>query len=62
MGITLVDIYLNWLSWFHFLIIKGDLIVILIDCMIFLLLFLDVKNVMSTVSFIAQLDSGTISQ
>ena len=24
---------LNWLNWFHFLILEGDLFVILIDCM-----------------------------
>ena len=28
--------YLNWLNWFQFLILKGVLLVILIDCMIFL--------------------------
>ena len=28
-GITLVDVYLNWLNWFHFLILEGDLLVIL---------------------------------
>ena len=26
---------LNWLNWFHFLILQGGLLVILIDCMIF---------------------------
>ena len=26
----------DWLSWFHFLFLKGGLLVILIDCMIFL--------------------------
>ena len=35
-GIALVDVHLNWLNWFHFLILKGGLLVILIDCMIFL--------------------------
>ena len=60
-GITLVDVHLNWLNWFHFLKLKGDLLVILIDCMIFLSPFLDVTRVsMSTVSFLAQLDSGTL--
>ena len=34
-GITLVDIHLNWLNWFHFLILVGGLLVILRDCMIF---------------------------
>ena len=31
---TLVDVHLNWLNWFHFLIFDGDLLVIMIDCMI----------------------------
>ena len=34
-GITLVDVHVNWLKWFHFLLLKGGLLVILIDCMIF---------------------------
>ena len=46
---------------FHFLILKGGLLVILIDCMIFLSPFLDVTRIsMSTVSFLAQLDSGIL--
>ena len=54
-GITLVDDYLNW---FHFLIIEGALLVILIDCMIFLSSFLDVTRMfMLTVSFLSQLNS-----
>ena len=45
-----------------FLILKGDLLVILIDCMIFLSPFLDVTRMsMSTVSFLAQLNSGILS-
>ena len=37
-------------NWFHFLILKGGLLVILIDCMIFLSPFLDITRVpMSTV-------------
>ena len=52
-GITLVDVYLNWLNWPHFLILRGDLVVILIDCMIFPSPFLDVTRMaMSTVSFL----------
>ena len=40
---------------------RGGLLVILIDCMIFLSLFLDVRRMsMSTVSFVAQLDSGIL--
>ena len=34
--ITLVDVLQNWLNWFHFLFLEGGLLVILIDCMIFL--------------------------
>ena len=57
----LVDAHLNWLNWFLFLILEGDLLVILIDCMIFLSPFLDVTRMsMSTVSFFAQLDSGIL--
>ena len=26
-GITFIDVLLNWLNWFHFLFLKGDLIV-----------------------------------
>ena len=60
-GITLVDVHLNWLDWFHFLILEGDLLVILINCMIFLSPFLDVTRIsMSAVSFLAQLDSGIL--
>ena len=55
---TLVDVHLNWLNCFHFLILEGDLLVNLIDCMIFLSPFLDVTRMsMSIVSFLAQLDS-----
>ena len=43
-GITLVDVHLNCLNWFHFLILVGGLLVILIDCMIFLSPFLDVTR------------------
>ena len=49
-GITLVDVHLNWLNWFHFLFLEGGLLVILIDCMIFLSPFLDVTR-MSVNSF-----------
>ena len=57
----LVDVHLNWLNWFHFLILEGGLLVILIDCMIFLSPFLDVTRMsMSTVSFLTQLDSGIL--
>ena len=60
-GNTLVDAHLNWLNWFHFLILEGGLLVILIDCMIFLSPFLDVKRTsMSIVSFLTQLDFGIL--
>ena len=40
---------------------QGSLLLILIDCMIFLSPFLDVTRMsMSTVSFLAQLDSGIL--
>ena len=49
------------LNWFHFLILEGGLLVILIDCMIFLSPFLDVTRMsMSTVSVLAQPDSGIL--
>ena len=58
---TLVDICLNWLNWFHFLSLKGGLLIILIDCMILLTPFSDVTRMStSTVSFLAQLDSGIV--
>ena len=41
-GITLVDVQLNWLNWFHFLIFQRGLLIILIYCIIFLSPFLDV--------------------
>ena len=43
-GITLVDVQLNWLNWFHFHFLEGHIFLILIDCMIFLSLFLDVPR------------------
>ena len=58
---TLVDVHLNWLNWFLFLILEGDLLVILIDCMIFLSPFLEVTRMsMSTVSFLVLLDFGIL--
>ena len=32
---TLADIHVNWLNWFHFLILVGGLLVIMIDSLIF---------------------------
>ena len=47
------DVLQNWLNCFHFLFLVGGLLLILIDCMIFLSPFLDVtKMSMSTVSFL----------
>ena len=58
-GITLAHARLNWFSCFHFLILVRGLLVSLIDCMIFLSPFVDVISIsMSTVSFLAQLESG----
>ena len=51
-------VYLNWIHWFHFLILKGGQLVSLIDSMIFLSSSLDVTRMsMLTVSFLTQLDS-----
>ena len=56
-GITLVDVHLNWLNWFHFLVLRGGLLAIPIDCMLFLSPFLDVTRMStSTVSFLSQLE------
>ena len=53
---TLAGVDLNWLNWFHFLILEGGLLIILIDCMIFMSLFLDVTKLsMSTVPFFSLL-------
>ena len=45
LGITLVDVCLNWLNWVYFLLILtvGPLIIV-IRCMIFLSLLLDVTR------------------
>ena len=61
--IILICVYLIWLNWFHFLITEGGVLVILIDCMIFLTPLLDLTRMfMSTVSFLAQLNSGVLCQ
>ena len=60
-SITLVDLHLNWLNWFHFHILEGGLLIILTDCIIFLSPFLDAKRMsMSIVSFLAQLTLGIL--
>ena len=52
------DDHLNWFNWFHPIFLEGGLLVILIDCMIFLSPFLDVTRIsLSIVSFLAQLQS-----
>ena len=38
-GITLVDILQNRLNWFQFFFVEGGLLIILIDCIIFLSTF-----------------------
>ena len=56
-----MDVHLNWLNWFHFLILNGGLLVILVDCMIFLSLFVDVTRMsMSIVSFFAYMFCGIL--
>ena len=48
----LIDVHLNWLNWFHFLILERGVLIILIEWMIFLSSFLNViSNSMSTVFF-----------
>ena len=60
-GITLVDFLQNWLNWFHFLFLEGGLLIILIDCIIFLSAFGDgTRMSMSTVSLLALLNSGIL--
>ena len=55
----LVDVHLDWLNWFHFLILEEGLLVILIVFMSFV--SLDVTRItVSTFSFLAQLDSGIL--
>ena len=45
---------LNWLNWFHFLILKVGLLIIVIDCMIFLSPFLDLTRMcISKFSFLS---------
>ena len=58
----MVDVYLNSLKLFHFLILDGDLLNILKYRMIFLSPFIDVVRMsMSIVSFLTLLDSGSLS-
>ena len=57
---TFVDVAMNWLSWFHFLILGEGPLVILICRMIFLSPFLNVKMSMSKVSFLVLPDQGIL--
>ena len=50
-GINLVGVQMNYLNWLHFLILEGGLLLILIDCMIFLPPFLDVTRVSMSIVF-----------
>ena len=61
-GASLLPLLSPWtLICFHSLTVEGVLLVILIDCMIFLSPFLHVTRMsMSTVSFLAQLESEII--
>ena len=47
---SLLDVLLDWINWFHFLFLEDDQHVVLIDCMIFLSPFLEVTR-MSISSF-----------
>ena len=59
--LTLEDVHLNWLNWFHFPSLEGGLLLFLIDCMIFLSPLLVVTAIsMSTVSLLAQFHSGIL--
>ena len=57
-GRYFVDVHQNWLNWL--LIFEGGLLVILIDRIIFVTIPRHVRMSMSTVSFVAQLDSGIL--
>ena len=61
--INLEDVLQNRLNWSYFFFLVGDLLVILIDCIISLSPFLDVARMpMPTVSLLAQLGSGILCQ
>ena len=61
-GISLVDVHVDWLDWFHVLIHVSGPLVILISWMIFLWLFLDVVRMsMPAVSYLALLVSIILS-
>lgn len=61
-GISLVDVHMDWLNWFHVLIHVSGPHVVLISWMIFLWLFLDVVRMsMPAVSYLALLVSIILS-
>ena len=43
-GIPFVDFHLKWLNWFLVLILEGDVLIILIECIVFLPPFLVVTR------------------
>ena len=60
-GINLVDVHLNWLKWFHFLILEVRSTTLYSDrlILIFLSPFLDfIRMSLSIVPFLSQLNSG----
>ena len=62
-GFTLVDVLQNWLNWLHFRFVEGGLLITLVDCMIFLLPFVDVRWMsMLANSFITPRGSGILCQ
>ena len=57
---NVASLSLNWLNWFHFLILEGDLFVILIDCMTSATFLDGAKMSMTTASFLPQLGFGIL--
>ena len=54
--------YSSKLNWFHYLILEGVLLIILIDCMIFLSPYLDVIRMSRSTARLKQLDSALCRQ
>ena len=54
---TLEDVHLNWLNWFHFLIPAGGPFVIVVSSIEFLSRFLNVIMSVQSFMFLANLDS-----
>ena len=58
-GVTWVDVHLNWLNWFRVLILVGEPLIILVGWRNFLSRFPGVMRMSTSVaSFLGQLDSG----